>query len=306
MSKAPVVVFAYNRPDLLKQTIEALQRNHLALETDLVVFSDGHKGNHDLDLVKMVRFYLSTITGFKTINIIERDKNHGLSNSIIEGVSFILNKYEKIIVLEDDLVTSPYFLKFMNDYLDLYEQEEDVISVQGYVYPLKGDLPDCFFIKGADCQGWGTWKRGWALFEVDGKKLLNELKERNLQKKFNFDNTYPYTDMLKNQINGKVNSWAIRWYASAYLKDKYILYPRRTLIYNSGFGEGATNTADMDNSFFFNSEINSSPFEAKKILVKEDNQAREAFKTFFRSITPSLYKKVTIKIKNILRKHLNP
>ncbi|HRU00618.1 MAG TPA: glycosyltransferase, partial [Victivallales bacterium] len=197
MKLAPIALFVYNRPWHTRQTVTALQNNELAAESELVVFSDGpkveknkEKTKNNEEKVKEVRDYIKSINGFKTVKIIERTQNLGLANSIISGVTEIVNQYGKIIVLEDDLVTSPHFLRFMNEALDLYEKEEDVISIHGYVYPIP-DLPETFFLKGADCWGWATWKRGWDLFEPDGKKLLRELKEKKLLKRFDFNGTYP-------------------------------------------------------------------------------------------------------------------
>ncbi len=137
----------------------------------------------------------------------------------------VLDRYQKVIVLEDDLVISPHFLQFMNEALDLYKKEDNVISITAYIYPVEGPLPETFFLRGADCWGWATWKRGWNLFQADGLALLKKLEEQKLERDFDFDGAYPYTQMLKDQISGKNNSWAVRWYASAFLAGKLTLYP---------------------------------------------------------------------------------
>ena len=165
----------------------------------------------------------------------------------MDGVSEVIKKYGIIIVLEDDIITSRYFLKYLNQGLNLYENEYDVISIHAWAYPVKKILPETYFLKGADCQGWATWKRGWELFEPDGQKLLNEIEAKNLIKEFDFSGSYPYTQMLKDQIAGKNSSWAIRWYASAFLKNKLTLYPKESLIYNTGFDGSGVNCGNMDN-----------------------------------------------------------
>ena len=180
MQIAPTALFVYNRLEHTKRVIEALQKNVLASESDLIIFSDGPKHEKDVKKIDEVRKYLKTIDGFKSIEIFEKENNLGLSNSIISGVTEVVNRYGKIIVLEDDLVVSPYFLEFMNNALVKYENEEKVISIHGYIYPIKNKLPETFFIKGADCWGWATWKRGWDLFEPNGQKLLDELLNKNL------------------------------------------------------------------------------------------------------------------------------
>jgi hypothetical protein len=149
---------------------------------------------------------LPSLIGFKSISIIERPKNYGLASSIIDGVSYVVNKHGTVIVLEDDLITSEYFLRFMNDGLKIYNNDFQVASIHGYNYPVKDKLPETFFLRGADCWGWATWKRAWNIFQRDGSLLLKEILERNLQYNFDFEGAYPFTKMLKDQIAGKNGS----------------------------------------------------------------------------------------------------
>jgi hypothetical protein len=291
---APIALFVYNRLELVQQTILNLQKNYLAKDSDLFIFSDGPKDDEDNIKIINVRNYLKKITGFKSVKIIERDKNIGLANSIISGVTEIANQYEKIIVLEDDMVTSPYFLQYMNESLDFYKDEEKVISIHGYIYPLKGNLPETYFIKGADCWGWATWKRGWNLFEVNGQKLLDELKTKNLIKQFNFDNSYNYDKMLEKQISGQNNSWAIRWYASAFLKNKLTLYPGKTLVTNIGLS-GGTHCQGAES--YLNTNLSDKKIEINKIAIEENRVARREIKKYFKSLKPGIIDKVKNKIK---------
>ncbi len=231
---APIVLFVYDRENHLRQTIDSLLLNDLSSQSDLIIFSDGPKNVEDEIRIIIVRNYIKTISGFKSITIIERDKNLGLAQSIVTGVNEVIEKYGKIIVLEDDLLLSKYFLRYMNDGLNEYENDERVISIHGYIYPVAGELPQTFFIKGADCLGWATWKRGWNFFEKDGLKLLRELKDKNLTHRFDFNGAYPYTQMLQDQIDGKISSWAIRWLASAFINNKLTLYPGKSLVFHNG------------------------------------------------------------------------
>ena len=230
---APIVFFAYRRLAHTKQTIQALQDNFLAKESEIFIYSDAPKKPEVVNEVNEVRKYLKTVRGFKKANIIERKKNLGLANSIIDGVSTIVNQYGKVIVIEDDLVTSKYFLNYMNHCLKLYEKDSKVASISAYIYPID-NLPQSFFIKKSSSWGWATWKRAWRLFEADGKKLLSELENKNLVKEFDFNNSYDYTQMLKDQILAKNDSWGIRWYASVFLKDKLTLYPSYSFVQNIG------------------------------------------------------------------------
>jgi hypothetical protein len=244
--KAPLALFVYNRVDHTQRTVEALAKNHLASESDLTIFSDAAKKSSDVDSVQAVRAYIKTIAGFKSLTIVERPSNFGLSKSIIDGVTDVINKFQKIIVLEDDLVTSPFFLQYMNDSLDRFERDDRVISIHGYMYPVKQKLPELFFLRGADCWGWATWKRGWDLLERDGKSLLGQIIGRQETKRFTFNDSYPYIQMLEDQIAGRNNSWAILWYGSAFVKNKLTLYPGHSLVHNIGNDSSGTHSIATD------------------------------------------------------------
>jgi hypothetical protein len=248
---APIVLFVYNRPWHAEQTLNALNKNDLAEQSILYIYADGAKPNatdDQLEKIKQVRDVIRSKQWCKEINIIESDKNKGLANSIIDGVTNVVNKHGKIIVLEDDIITSPYFLKYMNDGLDIYDNEEKVISIHAYQYPISSNgLPITFFMRGADCQGWATWDSRWSLFEKDADKLLKYIIENNLQYEFDINGSYPYTQMLKSQIEKKVDSWAIRWYASAFIINKYTLYPNVSIIFNIGFDNSGIHSGGKDN-----------------------------------------------------------
>lgn len=284
MKLSPIALFVYNRPEHTQKTIEALLKNGLASQSELFIFSDAPKNEKAKEGVEKVRAFIKSISGFKNITILEREENFGLAKSIIAGVTDIVNKYGRIIVLEDDLITSPYFLKYMNEALDMYEQEEKVISIHGYIYPVKYQLPETFFIKGADCWGWATWKRGWDLFESDGLKLLNELRTKNLTREFDLSGAYPYTQMLQGQIRGLNNSWAIRWHASAFLKNKYTLYPGRSLITNAGLDNSGTHTGNVN---ILRGVLSITPIKLKRIDIKINPDNLNIIKKFLKS--PKLF-----------------
>ena len=186
----------------------------------------------------------------------------------------------------------------MNEALDIYEDESQVISIHGYIYPING-LPETFFIKGADCWGWATWKRGWDIFEADGQKLLNELKKRKLQKEANFNNSYGYVEMLESQILGKNNSWAIRWYASAFLKDMLTLYPGKSYVQNIGHDSQGTHCKHETN--VFNVDLNNIS-SIKRIDVKEDLITKKRIEIFFKKINPNVLKRIFLKLIKVIKK----
>ncbi len=262
---APVVIFTYNRLKHTIKTVSSLKRNELADKSELIIFSDGPKKSFEnKEEVQKVRYYLKSIKGFKSLKIYESKNNKGLANSIIDGVTKIVNKYGKIIVVEDDIVTSPYFLRFMNDALNMYENETDVICIHGYNVPIKEHLPQTFFLKGADCWGWATWKRGWELFEEDGKKLVNEIRKCKIEKEFDVNGAFK---MLNDQINGKINSWAIRWLASAYINNKLCLYPGKSLVKNIGFDNSGVHCGEAQELM---GDVLEVPFLLEKIDVEEN------------------------------------
>lgn len=300
MKLAPIVLFTYNRPWHTKQTIEALKKNTLAMESELIIYSDGAKNDTVMDDVKNVREYIKTVTGFKKLTIIERDKNWGLAASIIDGVTDIVNKYGKIIVLEDDLVTGAYFLQFLNDGLNLYEGVSTVGQIMGYSYFEKYidkyELSEQIFIKGADCLGWGTWKDRWALFNSDASVLISQISSQNKIREFNWNNSYNYYNMLLATDKGVINSWAIRWYASAFLNNLYTLYPSRSLVLHIGNDGSGTNyslgmISDPLNVPIFNNRIS---IDKMEVLQSKNNE--KAYCEFLLQYKSPLWKRILRKI----------
>jgi hypothetical protein len=282
MILAPIVLFVYDRPWHTRQTVEALKRNTLAMGSDLIVFSDGARESAaSKEKVAAVRDYLASISGFKTVGVVSREKNYGLGRSIVDGVSRVVEEHGRIIVLEDDIVTSRFFLEYLNQGLNLYENDDDVISIHSYIYPVGPGLPETYFLSGADCQGWATWKRGWDLFEADGRKLLDELRARGLTREFDFGGAYPFTRMLKDQIEGRTSSWAIRWYASAFLKGKFTLYPRESLIRNIGFDGSGTHCSNVDN-FNWPDPRENVRIDLRRLEIEESLEARALVTAYFR------------------------
>ena len=295
---SPIVLFVYNRPEHTRKTVEALQKNFLAEESELFIFSDGPKNESDSVKVREGRNYLKTIPGFKSVNIIERDKNLGLANSIISGVTDIVNKFGRIIVLEDDMISSPYFLKFMNEALDLYENEEKIIGVHAYTYPTKRKLPETFFLKNPGCWGWATWKRGWDLFEPDDQKLLDELQKRKLTREFDYNNSYSFSETLRKQAQGTKDSWAIRWYASAFLSDKLTLYPGQSLIQNIGFDGSGINSGI---SSIYDIENLGTHTPIRKIEMIESKKAKNETGKYFRSVKTKMAKRLLWKLYSLIK-----
>lgn len=288
-SLAPIVLFTYNRLKHTIQTVEALRKNNLAKNSHLFIYSDGAKNEKTYEEVKKVREYIKTIDGFKTITIIERDKNYGLANNIIDGVTKIINEYEKIIVLEDDLITSQYFLTFMNDALNIYENSKEVGMINGHIYNIS-KLPKLFFSYIPGCLGWATWSKKWNEINFDGLTLLKNLKNENLISKFNINDSYPFLEMLENQIINKNNSWAIRVHASFILNNQLTFYPGKSLVQHIGIDQG-THCKGRNEPSAVDGLLSSKKIEAKNIEIKNSEIALKKLESFFYEIHQKLPKR---------------
>jgi hypothetical protein len=277
---APIAVFAYARPDHLARTIDALRRNPEAPASTLYVFCDAAKNPAAQANVDAVRALVRGIDGFAAVNVVLRETNFGLARNITGGVTQVLKEHRDVIVVEDDVMVAPHFLRFMNDALDVYRDEPRVGSATGYCYPVTGPVPQTFFIKGADCWGWATWRDRWAIYNPDGTQLLQELQSRGLESSFDFDGTMGFTGMLKAQIAGKNDSWAVRWHASCFLRDMLILYPGRSLVENIGNDGSGTHVTAKDTTY--DVEMGMEPIRVGGIAIEESEIGRAAFCDFFR------------------------
>ncbi|MFY8021544.1 MAG: sugar transferase, partial [Bacteroidia bacterium] len=235
---APIILFVYNRLDLTQQTINALKKNDLSNLSELFIFSDGPKNSSDESSVKAVRAMLVNITGFKEVYIFESDVNKGLANSIILGVTNMFNSFDKVIVLEDDLYTTPNFLRFMNASLNEYESNETVYSISGYSFNLgieKERKFDTYFLNRGWSWGWATWKNRWE--KVDWEvKSYEYFRSNNKQRKKFAQGGSDLNKMLDLQMKNKLDSWAIRWFYHQFLVQGLTVYPIYSKIYNHGFG----------------------------------------------------------------------
>ena len=298
MNCAPILLFVYNRPEHTRRCIESLTRNALAADSTLYIYADGAKDTTQQSAVDEVRSYLRTISGFKTVNLIERKENWGLARNIIDGVTTQVNHYGKVIVLEDDLVVAPYFLQFMNDALETYKDEPKVGHIQACDFTQDPSLPETFLIKWTGSWGWATWERAWKHFNPDGKALLEELEQRKLTYTFDFNGKYGFTRMLRRQIEGKNNSWAIRWNASLFLKDILSLNVGRSLVQNEGFDGSGTNCGGGG---LYASNLHLAPLPVQKISPIEENKAaRQAFVRYY-ARTNSFWAKAIRRIKRTLK-----
>lgn len=246
---APIVLFTYNRPLKTEQTINALIKNELASESVVFFYCDGPKDDateEQLSKIADVRQIVRKNYSFKEVHIIESERNKGLANSIIGGVTDIINQYGKIIVLEDDIITSKGFLRFMNDALEFYQTEERVMHISGYMYPHSGKLPETFFFNVPyPGGGWATWERAWKHFNNDADYLYNFFEENNTWDDFNrFGGKYLQKQLYSN-VNHRIETWFIKWHAVLVMLDGFTLYPSQSLTNNIGFDDTATHCTPM-------------------------------------------------------------
>lgn len=297
LTLAPIVLFVYNRLDHTKQTLEALQKNELASESELFIYSDATKNEDVKPKVDAVREYIKTLDGFKNITIYEREKNWGLANSIIDGVTQIVNEYGKIIVLEDDLVTSPFFLKFMNEALEVYKDEEKVWHVSGWNYPIDTDgLDDVFLWRLMNCWGWATWKNKWQYFEKNIEKTILEFTPEDI-KRFNIDDIENFWGQIISNKEGNINTWAIFWYASIFKKDGLCLNPTKSFVESIGNDDSGTHCGGTD---IFKSKRSLSQNIKFTNNIFENELAIKNLKTFYKKSKKSILIRIKNKIRNFI------
>jgi glycosyl transferase family 2 len=231
---APIVLFVYNRPQHTRRTVKALAENDLSNQSDLIIFSDAAKDGDAAPQVEEVREYLKTITGFKSVQVVERNENWGLAKSIVQGVTDIVNQYGKVIVLEDDIITSIAFLQFMNQALDFYEQEKKIWHISGWSYPIATEgLGDVFLWRAMNCWGWATWADRWQHFEKNPDALIENWTSEE-KKRFDLDGSGVFWSQVKANAAGKINTWAIFWYATIFKKHGLCVNPAVSYVENVG------------------------------------------------------------------------
>lgn len=299
---APVVLFVYNRVDHTSRVLETLGKNELAKDTELYVFSDAAKSDKGLEKVNAVREYINQKEwqkNFKTVTIVQAEKNKGLAKSVIGGVSEIIEKYGKVIVIEDDLILSPYFLNYMNGALDYYKEDSKIWAISGYSFPmrsLKNYPHDVFYSYRGSSWGWATWDDRWKKvdWEVSDYAALMSSQER--QKQFNRGGS-DLVNMLRLQMEGKIDSWAVRWVYAQSKLDTYTVYPKHSYLGNGGCDGSGTHSGKNDDYW---TDIQMSSEECKFETLEIDKKlARE----FWYKYSDTLDKKIKRNLKKIFRKN---
>ena len=248
---SPICLFVYSRTLETQQTVESLKSNILALESRLFIFSDGAKTTDKISKVNEVRKYIRTITGFAEITIVESVENKGLANSIISGVTKIVSEYGRVIVLEDDLILATNFLCFMNEALTYYEDKKKVLNVSGYSFTLnylEGYKYDVAFSLRFASLGWGVWKDRWELVDWEIKDYKSFKWNLGKQLKF-LKGGSDLCSLLSRQVNGKIDSWAIRFDYHHFKHDYVDVFPIVSKVQYNGNNAEATHTTHESNMY---------------------------------------------------------
>lgn len=235
---APIVLFAYNRPKHTLQTLQSLSKNFLADQSQLFIFADGAKQDatsEQIHQIEEVRAIMRLEKWCKTVEIIESETNLGLFQSITQGVSQVVNQFGKVIVLEDDLIFSKRFLRYMNEALEFYEFDAQVMHINGYFFDAKLKLPSTFFYNVPNPWGWATWQRAWEKFNPDAKDLAEKIASKKQIHSFDLQGSGQFWESLQANVQGKKQTWAISWYASIFLNNGFCLNPNTSLVQNIGF-----------------------------------------------------------------------
>lgn len=238
---APIALFAYKRPAHLQRTLEALQRDPLFARSAVHIYCDGPRYGHDVEAIAQTREIARRFATPLT-RLVFRDRNHGLRESIVQGVTELTAAHDRVIVIEDDLVVGDQFLTFMNAALDRYAYSDAVYQVSGHMFPVavpSGGTP--LLLPFTTTWGWATWKRAWRHFDPLAIGYRQLLDDSLLRKQFDLGGSYPYFRMLQKQQAGEVDSWGILWYLSVFLRQGLTVFPRQSLVANEGFDGSGTN-----------------------------------------------------------------
>ena len=246
MSKAkpPIVVFAFNRPNRLQQCLVSLESNFSAQEYEVYIFIDGPKFDNDATLVNKCREVAHSSWNFRDIQVINNEVNLGLSSSIKKGLAHVFEAHDAAIILEDDLTVHNLFLEFMTMSLFNFANDKRIASVQGFSL-IERDDGFGYFLLGADCWGWATWRDRWTSVNWDSKSNLDAITASKKEREFNFENSYNFTKLLEMNSVGAIDSWAINWQASMFLQGRMSLYPPFNLVQNDGSGSKSTHTKNL-------------------------------------------------------------
>ena len=286
MKLAPIILIVYNRPLHTQKAIDSLLKNKYSSESNLFVFSDNAFLKSDKQKVQEVRSYIKTIKGFKKVTMIERERNWGMTNNIIDAVTQIVNQYSKVIVLEDDVLVHPLFIQYMNQSLEMYMYDNIVFGITGYLDPLKNKhiQNNTFFHRYPSCWGWGTWKRAWLKFDINLRAQIYLIHKNQELKRFSFNSANMILDQVKKNLSGYYFTYQIRWYASCFNQGGIFLHPAESLTTNIGF-DGTGDRCGNDNTNITQQLFKGKELLLKRIPISEQISIRKQYENFYINLT---------------------
>ena len=284
---APVALFVYARPVHTRRTLEALAAANGARETDVFVYADGARGVQDRDSVEATREVIRNSGGFRSLTLIARDRNFGLAANIISGVSDMFERHERLIVLEDDVVPALGFLDYMNAALNRYAPEKRVWHISGWNYPINPEgLPAFFFWRTMNCWGWATWADRWAMFRKEPERLLAEWSPER-RREFNLDGAHDFFSQVEDNAAGRINTWAIFWYATIFEHSGLCLNPAVSFVRNIGLDGSGEHCGPTDQSRFEPLLVFA---EGLPALIEEETSAVSRIRAH---LQPAIFRRVT-------------
>ena len=273
---APITLFVHARPDRAAAALDAIKQCELADQSCLTIFCDGPSTPDEQDDVDRVRAIANNTVGFKHLDVVEFEEHKGRSQLICDAVSQITGSHGRVVVVEDDLIVSPHFLRYINDGLDKYATEESVVSICGYSYNSQSDLSETYLLPGAHSWGWATWRRGWELFRSDANGLVKDVTEQGLIYEFDSGGAEPMTQLLSESARNDELSWSLCWMASAILVDKLTLHPGRSLVAHRDYSTKAAAVAPV-----IKSPLSSDAVGVEQIPIEVNDDLMQELKASF-------------------------
>ena len=298
VSKTPLIIITYNRPNHLERLLESLSRNHELDKVDVFFFSDAAKCEEDFYKVRQVREVIYDFTHGDTARVFERKENIGLAENVQGAINTVLQEeqYDSFIVLEDDLVLNEYFLNFMLRGLEIYRGDPRIFHISGWSYPVRNSASQVRFLKMMNCWGWGSWRGKWKLYTSDQNVARTFMTNKHQLSEFNLDNSFPFEEHLAKNLKGEWRTWAIFWYMSMFMYDGYEVLPPKSLVINSGFDNSGTNSIRRLNYNAREKEIHD--VEIEFIAFNPDREYRYLVKRFYKK-KYNCFNSVIVKLINL-------
>lgn len=297
---SPIIYICYNRLEHTKKSLSSLKKNKLAKKSNIIIFSDEAKSPKEDKKVLNIRNYLKKLKGFKSKKLILRNKNFGTKFNIVSAINYTFKKFDRAIIIEDDLIVSKSFLTFMNECLNKYKDKKNIWHINGWSYPfMKKSSNDINFLRSMNCWGWATWKDRWKHLSLDDERLIKKFTNKKIHK-FNIFSTMDHFSQIIRNKRKTLSSWAVYWHATIFLKKGICIYPKFSMVRNIGFdGSGR-----MSSQYQYKSYINNNfkKYQFNDHIVLDEKLINQEFLYYFQK--KRILRKIVILIKKFLYKYL--